>query len=1172
MTPSSLTVLPTEAVIRATVWNLGRADVAGARVVLYDGAISEATKAGEQVIAFPGQSSVPVTFSLTLRDGNEHLFYLSVDPESLVTESNKSNNTAAKLLHSETTYDLEILASDLSVSHGSVEMLKEVQITARITNKGTTDAYNVQVKYYIDDPGGPFDIATSTVDIPANTTLTNQIVWRAVRTGENLPVTVFADAFNVFGEVSETNNRAIVHLTVNPLTAPNLTVSYHDFVMIPTPARERGNVTLSALVTNDGFSAASNVTVNFYRGVPGADGMLLGSQIIPSLNAGSAIRVSMDWMNILESGEKIIYVKVDPENQIREGSEGDNEAFATLSILSLPDLAISTPSITFSPAAPRDGEPVAIHAVVQNRGEQEVSNVTVTVLEGSAVIGSQVIPVLSGRSQGVAAVTYDTTGKSGPHQIRVVVDPENAIVEQSEDNNQASRTLGVQNAGLWLTEPYISPNGDGIKDGTQFFFRIDPPQTVNVIVVNEKGNTVRSFSGGEFENTAGGAVAWDGLDEEGGVAGDGPYQIQVVDLGNKIFGSLVVIVDNNRSPITGAIGTKYLLKNNLTCALPDFFWNWVWFPDESGILFNVSEPNPNTPEYPTGLYTLDPEGASVLRIIPWEWNQVTDPIYQYETDYYALSPDGEKIAFALYKQNRNEWGDGLSQLWTVDREGRTLMLLDSYVFSEERAIVLNMKWSPNGEYVAYLVKKVVSDKNELWVINGLGTGKAMIEPDYRNWNLETLTWSPESEKVAYFLYESGVSEIRLSDTTGVKEDVFTLSGYHRVQQIEWMNPATLLFAEERGEVWLVDAEGGGNHLKVAEDLGGNVSISPDRQFIAFKTDADDTLSLYVSGLNGEAQKLHEFINDEGCTLVSGEITWSKDSRKIATSESSHLGEGGHGCEEKGNLVVVDRMNNHKTLFPGLFGNLQWLSDGRFLLDGLSIVNSEDGEKVNVPAGDHSDEGLSPHENYLTYRQQVDPSSVCNGQGWEDLWSVSSLLNLKAHLRTEKERSAMILKGIATDLHFEGYRLEYADVTLPSTWNPMGPPSDVPVVDDVFTTWVPPHEGTFDVRLVVWDKAGNAAWDRKRVSWGLSSSMTNLYKTLEMFSPNGDGVKDSVELHYQVLEPVHLEFTIFDQSDRPVRTILRDYASPVDDYILWDGRDGNGRTVPDGKYRIKGLQL
>ena len=54
-------------------------------------------------------------------------------------------------------------------------------------------------------------------------------------------------------------------------------------------------------------------------------------------------------------------------------------------------------------------------------------------------------------------------GKTARTRSRLQVDPDNAIIEQSKDNNQASRTFGVQRADLWLTEPYISPNGDGVK-------------------------------------------------------------------------------------------------------------------------------------------------------------------------------------------------------------------------------------------------------------------------------------------------------------------------------------------------------------------------------------------------------------------------------------------------------------------------------------------------------------------------------------------------------------------------------------------------------------------------------------------------------------------------------------------------------------------------------------
>ena len=68
-------------------------------MVLYDEAIAEANKIGEQVVAFPGQSSVTVTFSVAVNDGNEHRFYISVDPENIVKESNESNNTALKILY-----------------------------------------------------------------------------------------------------------------------------------------------------------------------------------------------------------------------------------------------------------------------------------------------------------------------------------------------------------------------------------------------------------------------------------------------------------------------------------------------------------------------------------------------------------------------------------------------------------------------------------------------------------------------------------------------------------------------------------------------------------------------------------------------------------------------------------------------------------------------------------------------------------------------------------------------------------------------------------------------------------------------------------------------------------------------------------------------------------------
>jgi large repetitive protein len=196
--------------------------------------------------------------------------------------------------------------------------------------------------------------------------------------------------------------------------------------------------------------------------------------------------------------------------------------------------------------------------------------------------------------------------------------------------------------------------------------------------------------------------------------------------------------------------------------------------------------------------------------------------------------------------------------------------------------------------------------------------------------------------------------------------------------------------------------------------------------------------------------------------------------------------------------------------------------------------------------------------YITFEESADPASVCSASQGPNLWALNSLLNLTADLTATKSKSSIILKGIAADLNLEGYLLEYADVKSPESWNLIQPLSDIPVVNEVFTAWVPPYEGSFYVRLTVGDKAGNSALSRKSVSWGQHSSITNLYTSHRIFSSNNDGVKDTIELYYRVLDPVHLQFTITDGENSVVKTLYKDHALPTEDYLQWF-RTGNTQS-------------
>jgi subtilase family serine protease len=493
ITPASITGLPANVAIIANIWNLGSTPVPQAKVALYDGIPGQGNKVGEQLVAFPGQTSTAVTFSVMIHDGSQHVYTLVLDPDNQVKEPNKGNNSATKAVAPEATYDFEVLPQNITLSTAQAEMLQDVVITAKITNKGTMNAYNVHVKYYLDDPISPLDIANQTVDIPAGATITNQATWRANRasTGDNaLTLAVLVDPFNNFTELSKANNKASASITVKESTTANLNVSYKDLAATPSPANQGGTTTITAVVKNDGFASASNVKVNFYEGVPGAGGILIGSQLVPVINPGDSIPVSLVWANIKDSGEKIIYVQADPDNQVQEIRKDDNDAFTTLTLLSLPDFAISPNSIVFSPGAPKDGVPVTISVTVQNRGDQAASNVVVRLSEGGVVLGDRIIASLTGNSTGMVSLSYDTTGKKGPHTVTATVDPDNLIAEQSKDNNSAANTLGVQDANFWVTEQYLSPNGDGIKDRTGLFFRLDAPQTVSLNIASDRGDVV----------------------------------------------------------------------------------------------------------------------------------------------------------------------------------------------------------------------------------------------------------------------------------------------------------------------------------------------------------------------------------------------------------------------------------------------------------------------------------------------------------------------------------------------------------------------------------------------------------------------------------------------------------------------------------------------------------
>jgi FlgD Ig-like domain len=77
-----------------------------------------------------------------------------------------------------------------------------------------------------------------------------------------------------------------------------------------------------------------------------------------------------------------------------------------------------------------------------------------------------------------------------------------------------------------------------------------------------------------------------------------------------------------------------------------------------------------------------------------------------------------------------------------------------------------------------------------------------------------------------------------------------------------------------------------------------------------------------------------------------------------------------------------------------------------------------------------------------------------------------------------------------------------------------------------------------------------------------------------FSPNGDGVRDRARLGFDLTERARVRFSVMDSEGNEVRRLVDDRElrgstkRSIRHRFWWDGRDDDGRRVPDGVYRMR----
>ncbi len=1203
--PALVNRLPTPVSVLAQISNLGLADAIGARVRLFAGPVGGTqVLVDEKIVNLLGRSSVAVSTTFQVTQPGRQQLSVVVDTGGTI-DADTTNNRADVFVETTSTFDPAIAPSDLVAPATPVTAGADISLTATVHNFGTADSPPFQAVFAVTDGTSTHEVGRVAVQLAAGGSKSFTLPWRVDLTGTlNFKVTL--DPAGAVADLDRSNNEAVVAFVANPPAAgPNLAVSFKDFLIDPDPANEGRPLTLRATIRNIGSQAAANIEFGFYEGDPANGGTLLAPiQVLPALAAGDSAPVSAVLANVSGTAERLYFVAVDPAAKIAaETNREDNSAFRTVQVAPMPDLAVSAGDITLSPVAPKPGDTLTVNVEVQNLGGQPAGPVRVRLDGGAGSLGEQAIANIAAHGKGTATFTFVLPAQGAADALTVTVDPDAALLDSNRANNVATRALVVQSGTAFVSEPYFSPNGDGVKDSTSFGFRVGTAAVVRVVVVDGNEAVVRRFPGLGTPPLAEGSLVWDGRDDDQRIARDGSYRFRALAADGTVLAESTVILDTNRTPILRASGTESEYYRNLSCRATSAY-EWTTTLDEQS-LFLFSQINVNVPGL-QGLLRVALQGGETTSVVPL-----------------------------------------------------------SFVASSDGAILRNLSASARGEVLAFS-RGVVQNSvyaNEIWAIGGDGTGLRRlaagagvgVPPDAAFYYINQLVATHDGQAVVAHLYGNAGDEIRRIPTSGsAGSTVLFRSNQGNYADLQEMAVAPnrrrallRLYAYDQHEqrytsYAVLDFETGQLYPMPDGLFPGNLygmkgKWSPDSSRFLLYTDLQDAglddgnridFEFDVFDAQFNLEKRFRTANGPGdASWYSGTVDgpeWSAAGDEFAfahnpspywyggtltggdlTALAAATVPGGPGSNAKqfyrasitqGTLVPVPvDYSQFGSNGSGSTSDLWWGPNDRLAATVLPGYPEHHGA-IDVDSGAVSElfpnwwrEEVNPNGRpmslakfapsgrrlyFTSYRDAYNPLSACYSPiGAPQLFAYESLQNLVADLQPLRDPrvGGILLKGTATDLNFAGWRLEYARTTTPNDWHAVTVPGIEPKVGKTLATWVPPAYGTYFVRLTVEDRAGNSTAALRRVSWSDTPPITDLVKNLDYISPNGDGVQDTLKLTYRVLEPVHLAFEVRAEDGTRVRLVERDHAVLGSDFAFeWDGRDDQGRLAPDGKYTLRVL--
>ena len=636
ISPSEFDAATEEVDVSADIRNLSSQDCSSAQVYLIAGENGPESILAQQLLDVAADSVATARFHVSMAFASSVFVKVSCEGDR-----NSSNDQARINLSRLNTFDAEL--SELTVDLGDSSTFgKPITVTASIGNLGTQTLPTSEVLLQIEKEGAMVKRFTTSVSVEAGVVKDIEFDWVPPEAGD-YTLYAYADPNNLVSETDETNNSLSRPLRVNLTEEANLNILYSD-IQYEDDIREGTTAEFDVLVRNTGRQSSTSTLAQLYKGKPFTEKNLLDEVLVPVMDAGKTNTLKFFWSDIDGAGKSIIYVVVDPSDSVKEADEDDNEAFVEVNVSALPDLYIRASMISFNPGVALPEKDVILSFDVVNVGGQETREFDAAIYLGGVLFATIPVTSIAAYSSINLHYTFAAGSVSEDVDISIRVDSSGVVQESDEDNNQADVTLVAGNSDLYVSQRYISPNGDGVKDYAQIYLNMDGNEiSSRKLSVYDDSEKLVGQINAHMEN----GFLWYGT-----VNGDrllnGEYALRLEDRQGNIIAEQAIIIDTDSTDIAEALDGDRTIEVFYENLFGEIAWLKA-YANNSRVVFYIVKSDDQ--KLSPGIYTADFAGGGVTLVsleTAFEFNRSSS--YS-QAAYYipmSLSADGYSIILESY--------------------------------------------------------------------------------------------------------------------------------------------------------------------------------------------------------------------------------------------------------------------------------------------------------------------------------------------------------------------------------------------------------------------------------------------------------------------------------------------------------------------------------------------